>query len=79
VEKPPYCQAFEGAPAKPRLTTGYHYYAFEAGTLRKLAATDPLSFAIIDRAPTESDPTRELQAFASYLVYIWSLSPIGGC
>ena len=79
VEKPPYCQAFEGAAPKARLAAGYHYYSFEGGSLRKLTASDPMSFTIIDRAPSEIDPTSELQAFAKYLVYLWSLNPTGGC
>ena len=76
VERPPYCQAFEGAPAKPRLAPGYHYYSAD---LRKLAPTEPISFTIIDRSPAETDPTGELQAFALYLLSLWQLSPTGGC
>jgi len=79
VERPPYCQAFEGAPPKARLAAGYHYYSFEGGSLRKLAPTEPMSFTIIDRAPAETDPTGELQAFAWYLLSLWSLNPTGGC
>jgi hypothetical protein len=79
VERPPYCQAFEGAPAKPRLSAGYHYYSFDGGILRPLGATESLSFTLIDRAPADSDPTAELQAFAEYLVRAWSLNPTGGC
>ena len=79
VERPPYCQAFEGAPPKPRLAPGYHYYAFEGGALRTLSASDPLSFTLIDRAPADSDPTAELQAFAKSLLSLWLLSPTSGC
>ena len=79
VERPPYCQAFEGAPPKARLAAGYHYYSFEGGSLRKLGPTEAMSFTIIDRAPAETDPTGELQAFAWYLLSLWSLNPTGGC
>jgi hypothetical protein len=79
VERPPYCQAFEGAPAKPRLAPGYHYYTIESGTPRLLTPTEPMSFTIIDRSPADTDPTLELQAFAAYLLGLWQRSPTGGC
>jgi len=79
VERPPYCQAFEGAPSKPRLTVGYHYYSVDSGKPREVAATEPISFTIIDRSPAETDPTGELQAFAYYLLSLWQLNPTGGC
>jgi len=79
VERPPYCQPFGGAPAKPRLSAGYHYYSFEGGVLRPLAASDPMSFTLIDRAPVDSDPTAELQVFAEHLLSAWWPNPNGGC
>jgi hypothetical protein len=79
VDKPPYCPAFEGATPKARLTTGFHYYSYDNGALRKLTAADPLSFAIIDRAPADIDPTSELQAFADYLALVWRLNLTSGC
>jgi hypothetical protein len=79
VERPPYCQAFEGAQAKPRLSAGYHYYSFEGGSLHKLTASEPMSFTIIDRSPADTDPTSELQTFAWYLLSLWALNPTGGC
>jgi hypothetical protein len=77
VERPPYCQSFAGAPAKPRLSAGYHYYSFEGGTFHKMAPGDPMSFTLIDRAPADSDPTTDLQAFTAYLLQLWSLNPNG--
>jgi len=79
VERPPYCQPFGGAPAKPRLSAGYHYYSFEGGIARPLSSSDPMSFTLIDRAPIDSDPTAELQAFAQYLLGLWSSNPTTGC
>jgi hypothetical protein len=79
VEKPPYCQAFEGGAPKASLAAGYHYYSFEGGSLRKLTAADPMSFTIIDRMPAEIDPTVDLQAFAAYLVDLWRVNLNSGC
>jgi hypothetical protein len=79
VERPPYCQPFGGAPAKPRLSAGYHYYSFEGGVLRQLAASDPMSFTLIDRAPVDSDSHGELQVFAEHLLSAWWPNPNGGC
>jgi hypothetical protein len=79
VERPPYCQAFGGAPPKPRLSAGYHYYSFEGGALRNLAASDPMSFSLIDQAPADIDPSADLQAFVSSLLRLWSFNPTGGC
>jgi hypothetical protein len=79
VERPPYCQSFAGAPAKPRLSAGYHYYSFEGGVLRPLSASDPMSFTLIDRSPADSDPTAELQSFAKYLLQLWQSNPTNGC
>jgi len=79
VERPPYCQSFGGAPAKPRLAAGYHYYSYEGGFLRQLGPADPMSFTLIDRAPVDSDPIAELQAFAQALLNVWSSNPTTGC
>jgi hypothetical protein len=79
VEKPPYCQSFEGAAPKARLPTGYHYYSNESGSLRTLSPADPLSFTLIDRAPSEIDPTSDLQSFATDLVNGWVINPTSGC
>jgi hypothetical protein len=79
VERPPYCQSFGGAPAKPRLAAGYHYYSYEGGVLRQLGPADPMSFTLIDRAPVDSDPIAELQAFAQALLNVWSSNPTTGC
>jgi hypothetical protein len=79
VERPPYCQAFEGSPPKARLAAGYHYYSLEGGNYLKLPATEPMSFTIIDRAPADTDPTGDLQGFALYLLGLWQRSPTGGC
>jgi hypothetical protein len=75
VERPPFCQT--GAKPRPLLASGYHYYSFASGGLREVSATDPLSFTIIDQAPVDAAPTRELASFAKYLVYIWGLNPDG--
>src|SRR5207253_7015392 len=79
VEKPPYCQAFEGAPPKARLAAGYHLYSFDGTVLRKLTPNDSLSFTIIDQAPADTDPTVDLEAFADALVRVWSLNLTSGC
>jgi hypothetical protein len=79
VEKPPYCRSFQGGDLKPRLTAGYHYYAFEGDLLREVPASDPMSFSLIDRQPVDSDPTADLQAFAEKLLQIWFSSLDNGC
>jgi len=79
VERPPYCQAFGGAPAKPRLPAGYHYYSYEGGALRALGVSDSMSFTLIDRTPADSDPTAELQAFTQALLKLWQSNPTTGC
>lgn len=78
VDTPPYCQT-EGRPAVPRLRAGYHYYAFEGGSLRPLGADEAMSFVLGDRSPGESDPTAELRAFAGALERAWSVSSLEGC
>jgi hypothetical protein len=79
VERPPYCQPFGGAPPTPRLSAGYHYYSFDGGTVRTQAATDPMSFTLIDSDPADANPTADLESFTGSLLLLWQLNPTGGC
>jgi hypothetical protein len=75
VERPPSCQTT----SKPKalLAAGYHYYSSASGGLREISPSDPLNFTIIDEAPVDAAPTRELESFALYLKNLWGLNPDG--
>ena len=65
------------APTSASAETGSSRW--EISRVRPLGAAESLSFTLIDRAPADSDPTAELQAFAHYLLTLWLPGPTGGC
>lgn len=79
VESPPFCEETRGISPRPRLSSGYHYFSFDGRVLRERDASEPLSFTLADQTPGDGDPTKDLQAFASYLLWSWAVSALDGC
>lgn len=77
IDAPPTCTTRTGI--RPRVSAGYHYYAHAAGSVRELAATESMSFTLIDRSVADSNPTTELRAFLGSLLWSWTLTAVDGC
>jgi hypothetical protein len=79
LESAPACRARVGALTKPEMGRGFHYFRLEGGLPRELAPDEPIGFAITDRSPVDSDPTRQLRLFAESLLTMWRFDTLGDC
>jgi hypothetical protein len=79
VETPPTCQGRAGE-LRARIAPGYHYFRFEGGTLREVAAErQSVTFTVTGRALGAPDVVAELRAFTTALLRSWSLGALDGC
>jgi hypothetical protein len=80
VDRPSYCQE-PGKGAQERVASGYHYYAFDVGTMtmRQLTASESMSFTVMDKAPAETLPTQSLVEFTNSIRRKWHTGLNGTC
>jgi hypothetical protein len=80
VDRPSYCLE-PGKGAQERLGSGYHYYAFDAGTMtmRQLTAAESMSFTVIDKSPADTIPTQSLVDFSNSIRRAWHTGLNGTC
>jgi hypothetical protein len=80
VDRPSWCQ--EPGKAAHLRPTGYHYYAFDTGTMvmRQLADTESMSFTLIDdKTQADSRPTQDLVDFRTHIRRAWQTGLRGSC
>jgi len=78
VDTPPFCLR-EGRRTVPRTHSGYHFYSFEDGVLRKLGPDEPLSFTVPEGSVNRADINADLHAFVTALQRAWATSALDGC
>jgi hypothetical protein len=79
VEQPPTCMPTGGGPIRPRIAPGFHYYRFESGSLREISPGEPLTFVPTVQPLADSNPTRALEEFATFLIERWQGAAFDRC